>query len=557
SLAMDDLASGLVRTYWAAGPITDSAPAGTAMATGVKSTAGYIAVRANIVSMPGVEAVTDETKKAPVVTVLEAAKAVGKATGIISTSQVQHATPATFTSHYTDRNQYEILAEQQVYNNIDVVLGGGSQYLTNRADREDLMKVIESKGYTYVSGRSSLMDVKSGKVWGMFAPVGMAYEMDRSMTVEPSLSDMTKKAIELLSQNKNGFFLMVEGSKVDWAAHANDPIGTISDTLAFDDAVKVALDYAKSHQDTMIIVASDHGNGGITIGSSATNSSYDKDNLDKFLAPLKKATLTGEGLEKKLNADRSNIKDVMSTYYGITDLTAAEETAIRNAKAGSMNAIVGPMISTRAAIGWTTTGHTGEEVTLYTYLPGDQRITGVIDNTDIAKIIAKGMNVDLNALTQKEFVDISAAFSNRGITSYVDKTDVNNPKFIAYRGTQSLTIPANKNFIVYNGKTINYDSVMVYNGEKFFVPQAVIDLFAPIGETPVRALIENAGGSVDCNWEEQSITFVLGDTLGKLYIGSDIMEVNGELVTLPDPVVFKGGRVIVSQADADAIMVLK
>ena len=155
---------------------------------------------------------------------------------------------------------------------------------------------------------------------------------------------MTQKAIDILSKDPDGFFLMVEGSKVDWAAHANDPIALISDIDAFDRAVEAALEFAKKDDQTMIIGLTDHGNGGVTIGNHATTSSYSKDPVEKFIAPLKKAKLTGEGLESKLNADRSNIKEVMSGYFGIDDLTPEEEAEIKGAKAGNVNYAVGPMI---------------------------------------------------------------------------------------------------------------------------------------------------------------------------------------------------------------------
>ena len=138
----------------------------------------------------------------------------------------------------------------------------------------------------------------------------MSYELDREKLTptEPSLENMTEKALNLLSKNNKGFFLMVEGSKIDWASHANDPVGVISDVLAFDKAVEKAIEFAKKDGNTVVIVAADHGNGGLTIGNRDTSKNYDKLPLSAFIDPLKKASLTGEGLETKLNADRSNTK---------------------------------------------------------------------------------------------------------------------------------------------------------------------------------------------------------------------------------------------------------
>lgn len=114
-------------------------------------------------------------------------------------------------------------------------------------DGEDLTKVLDEKGYDFVETREELLQTNSDKIWGSFAPSALAYDFDRETTSnhEPTLAEMTEKAIDTLSTDEDGFFLFVEGSKVDWAAHANDPIGIISDVLAFDDAVQEALDFAK------------------------------------------------------------------------------------------------------------------------------------------------------------------------------------------------------------------------------------------------------------------------------------------------------------------------
>jgi len=272
-------------------------------------------------------------------------------------------------------------------------MGGGSQYLVYN-DR-DVIEAIKGMDYQYITTRDEMNAITSGKVWAMFAPDAMAYDFDRAENApdEPSLAEMTAKAIELLSQNDEGFFLMVEGSKVDWTAHANDPIGLISDILAFDAAVAVALDFAKESQDTMILCMTDHGTGGITMGNRDTQNaqaalSYDSSAIDNYIVPLTVVKLTGEGLEVKLDESRSNIREVMAEWYGIDDLTPKEVALIKNTAAGNMNYTVGLMLSERAYLGWTTHGHTGQEVNLFTYLPGDGRITGTLDNTDIALICA-------------------------------------------------------------------------------------------------------------------------------------------------------------------------
>lgn len=469
SLALDEMASGTVRTYWrnnkGIGPITDSAPAGTALATGNKTNDKFVGVTPDSI---------------PVASILEAANQIGKATGIVATSNIQHATPAAFSSHYNNRGKYDILAEQQAYNGLDVVLGGGSMYLESpyRKDGENIITEIKGMGYNYVTTRDQMSSVTSGKLWGMFAEDAMAYDMDKTATAntQPTLAEMTTKAIELLSKDQDGFFLMVEGSKVDWAAHANDPVGVISEVLAFDDAVKVALDFAKKDQNTLVLAMTDHGNGGITIGSSATTSTYSSDPLSKYIATLKRATLTGEGIAAMLNADRSNIKEVMSKYYGISDLTAEEVAAIKAADAKSMNYTVGPMISKRANIGWTTGGHTGGDVTLYSYLPGDYRVVGTLDNTSIAKYCAQAWNIDLNKTSARLYVDAKSAFEAKGATVTVN-TDVQSGGVMTVKkGNVTITIQENKNFVTVGNEKVAFSSVVVNQDGKFYVPQTVVDL---------------------------------------------------------------------------------
>lgn len=478
-LAVDEMACGLVRTYSSDAAIADSAPSGTAMATGFKSHTGFVGVLPDVNSMPGMTPLAKGDERKPVASVLEAAQLAGKSTGIIATSEIMHATPADFTAHDPSRKNYDNLSEQQVYQDIDVVLGSGEKYFTKevRGDGEDLVSEIKNLGYDYVTSIEEMNSSDSEKIWGMFAPVDMAYDFDRDPSKEPSLAEMTSKAISTLSKNENGFFLLVEGSKVDWAAHANDPIGVISDTLAFDDAVKVALDFAKKDGNTVVISVTDHGNGGITIGNTATDSNYDKLHIDEYIEPLKKATLTGEGVEKLLNDNRSNIVEVMSKYYGVDDLTEEEIKAIKDTEAGSLNYTVGPIISKRANIGWTTTGHTGEDVPLYIYAPSNcEKLSGVVENTDIAKYMSRVMGIDLATATSELFVPVRQEAEKLGATVLWDNTDSLNPNVVINIEGKEIVVPVNKNIAYVNGNKITLSGVTVFNGINTYVPQDVLEL---------------------------------------------------------------------------------
>lgn len=478
-LAVDEMACGLVRTYSSDAAIADSAPSGTAMATGFKSHTGFVGVLPDVNTMPGMNPLAKGDERKPIASVLEAAQLAGKSTGIIATSEIMHATPADFTAHDPSRKNYDNLSEQQVYQDIDVVLGSGEKYFTKevRGDGEDLVSEIKNLGYDYVTSIEEMNSSDSEKIWGMFAPVDMAYDFDRDPSKEPSLAEMTSKAISTLSKNENGFFLLVEGSKVDWAAHANDPIGVISDTLAFDDAVKVALDFAKKDGNTVVISVTDHGNGGITIGNTATDSNYDKLHIDEYIEPLKKATLTGEGVEKLLNDDRSNIVEVMSKYYGVDDLTEEEIKAIKDTEAGSLNYTVGPIISKRANIGWTTTGHTGEDVPLYIYAPSNcEKLSGVVENTDIAKYMSRVMGIDLATATSELFVPVRQEAEKLGATVLWDNTDSLNPNVVINIEGKEIVVPVNKNIAYVNGNKITLSGVTVFNGINTYVSQDILEL---------------------------------------------------------------------------------
>ena len=469
ALALDELVSGLVRTYWSngqiIGAITDSAPAAAAFACGIKTKAGYIGMTADSV---------------PVANLLEASRLIGKSTGIVATCNVQHATPANFSAHINNRGRYDIIGEQQANTGIDVVLGGGFKFLEEpyRKDGKNILEEIKALGYKYITTSAEMKSASSGKLWGMFAPDSMAYEIDRVELApsEPSLAEMTAKAIDLLSENEKGFFLMVEGSKPDWMAHANEPVGLISEILAFDSAVAVALDYAKASQNTMLLIMSDHGTGGISIGNTGTRGSYANDPVEKFIAPLKRAKLSGTGIVSKFNADRTNIVDVMKQFFGIEDLTEAEIDKISNAPVESMQNTVGPIISKRANIGWTTTGHTGEDVILFSYLPKNGRVNGVIDNTDIAMMCAKAWGIDLGAVTRDLFNPAEVAFKEVGARVEIDNSLPTGAKMTVSKGADVLVIFENKNYVLLNNEKVVVDSIAIHQDGVFYVSKRVIGL---------------------------------------------------------------------------------
>jgi hypothetical protein len=204
-----------------------------------------------------------------VVTVLERAHAARKAVGLVTTTRLTHATPAAFAAHSLSRNTEDVIARHElVRNRVDVLLGGGSRHF------EGLVDTAAMLGYTVVRTAEELRELdlsRCDKVLGLFAEGHMAYEIDRAGTDEPSLAEMTEAALARLDCDREGFFLVVEGGRIDHACHDNDAGTTLRGLLAFDEAVGVALAYADRHRGTLLLVTADHETGGMGVSPAPPN----------------------------------------------------------------------------------------------------------------------------------------------------------------------------------------------------------------------------------------------------------------------------------------------
>ena len=491
-LALDDILVGGLRTYSAESLITDSAPAATAFATGHKTNTKFLGILPEKTTMPGVPAIAPADQFKPTATVLEGARLMGKSVGLVATSQIQHASPAAFSAHTPFRDRYPLIAQQQVYGNIDVVFGGGLQYLLPkehggvRTDGQDLTEVLKANGVPLLRTRDELLAFNGRRGWGLFAPDALAYEFDRKdfAPTEPSLAEMTRAAIAALSKNEKGFFLFVEASKVDWAAHDNDPTGVVSDLLAYDEAVRVALDFARRDGQTLVMAFADHGTGGMAIGRKEIYKIYDKLPFEHVLGPLKQVAYTGEGLGRLIGDNRSefNIRVQMMQNYALNDLTEEEVTAIQKAKMKrGLSHVIGPMLSKRAGIGWIYTGHTGEDLFLYAF--GPNKPTGLIQNTDIARITAQSLGFDLAETSRNLFVDAAAAFAAIGASTRLDASDPDAPALIVEKGLRRAMLPLNANRLQ-TGKASHVLPGLVVQVPKtgqVFVPQKAVDILRETG----------------------------------------------------------------------------
>jgi alkaline phosphatase len=239
--------TGLQKTFSSDNYITDSGAAGTALATGTKTKNGAI----------GVDPQGNHVKS-----ILEIAEENGLATGMVSTSSVTHATPASFIAHQSSRGSYEDIAMDFLKTDIDVFIGGGYDHFAKRNDKLNLIDSLRFRGYEVDTSMLQILSSRSIKLAGLTAPVHNPYRLKGRGDMLPAASG---KAIEILNKNPKGFFLMIEGSQIDWAAHANVADTVVDETLDFDKAVGVALDFALKDGHTLVIVTADHETGGVTI----------------------------------------------------------------------------------------------------------------------------------------------------------------------------------------------------------------------------------------------------------------------------------------------------
>ncbi|KOR85481.1 alkaline phosphatase [Bacillus sp. FJAT-22058] len=352
--------------------ITDSASAATAMSAGVKTYNAAIAV---------------DNDKSEVKTVLEAAKEKGKATGLVATSEITHATPASFGAHDENRKNMNSIADDY-YNElikgkhkIDVLLGGGKSNFV-RPD-VNLAKAFEKDGYSYVTDKNQMLKDKNEQVLGLFASEGLPKMIDRPSET-PSLADMTSSAIQRLNKDKEGFFLMVEGSQVDWAGHDNDIVGAMSEMEDFEKAYKAAMEFAKKDKHTLVVATADHSTGGFSIGAKGIYNWYGE--------PIKAAKRTPDFMADAI-VKGADVEKTLKQYINqnVVKLTDGEiKTVTEAAKSKNVTNVdnaIEAIFDNRTNTAWTTGGHTGEDVPVYAYGPYKERFAGQVDNTDQAKII--------------------------------------------------------------------------------------------------------------------------------------------------------------------------
>lgn len=432
---------GMNTTYAADTFITDSASAGTAIATGNKTNDGVIDM--------------DPGKTNKYKSISEMAKDKGMKVGIVSSVSIDHATPATFYAHNASRNNYYDIAKDLAQSNFDYFGGGGFLQPTGKdKDKEDVVDIAKKNGFKYVNDKDSFEATKKGdnKVIAVSPKLDSAsalpYAIDNNKD-SISLADFTKKGIDILDNDK-GFFMMVEGGKVDWACHANDAATSIQETIAFNESIKQAVEFYNNHKDeTLIVVTADHETGGFTIGFNGTGYQTFFEKLQNVKSSFDEVTKKVQAYKKSVGTlEKANFEDalkIVTENYGLTEMDAKQYTDLVNVSKGKDDAAkeasqkIGTALSpkdiadlkqafnytmmddkerakdetavslygtydpftitathilnSKAGIGFTSYAHTGVPVPIYAKGVGGDLFTGYFDDTDIFKKLKSIMSV--------------------------------------------------------------------------------------------------------------------------------------------------------------------
>lgn len=397
--------AGMATTFSASNSITDSSAGGTALATGVKTYNGAIGVDAN---------------KERVMSVAERAKRAGKKVGVTTSVSIDHATPAAFYGHQPDRSMYYEIALQLPEAGFDFYAGSGFLKPARTFDKKDapsIYPIFEQAGYTIARG----LDEYEAKADGAGKMILMQKEGANSSSLpyaidrregDLTLAQITESAIDFLSRdNKKGFFLMVEGGKIDWACHSNDPATMVKEVIDMDNAVRVAYEFYKKHpKETLIVITADHETGGLGLGNSNYTLNLKSLDCQKQSVDLLSRALTDLRKAKGNKATWEDVKALLTERMGFWgELTPTweqekmlrdefESSFVRNkvvfeeslySKTEPLAAVAKKVLSQMSKLGWTTGSHSAEYVPVFAVGAGSKLFMGKMDNTDIPKRIAK------------------------------------------------------------------------------------------------------------------------------------------------------------------------
>ncbi|PBP18443.1 alkaline phosphatase [Diplocarpon rosae] len=417
TLVLDQHLIGSSRTRSSSSLVTDSAAGATAFSCGLKSYNGAISM------LPDHK---------PCGTVLEAAKRAGYMTGLVVTTDITDATPACFASHVKFRSEEDLIAQQEVGEHplgrvVDLMLGGGRcHFLGNnseggcRADDRDITKLAQEKfGWNYISNRKEFDELELGSraklpLLGLFADRDIPFEIDRRSLndVYPSLDEMARTALKALEaatrDNDKGFFLMIEGSRIDHAGHGNDPAAQVHEVLAYDAAFTSVVEFLeRSEDDGTLVATSDHETGGLSVARQL-NPQYPS--YKWYPQVLGNASHSSEHLARQLrahiaeNGNHNELGKYISEHLiqkglGIMDASEQELQSLVENPLLSVY-IFADMISRRAQIGWSTHGHSAVDVNIYG-TGGSEALHGNHENIEIGKFLQDYLELDVQPITDE------------------------------------------------------------------------------------------------------------------------------------------------------------
>lgn len=432
-LQLDQHLIGSSRTRSNSSLVTDSAAGATAFSCGLKSYNGAIGVS------PDTE---------PCGTILEALKLQGYMTGLVVTTRITDATPGAFSSHVDYRSQEDMIAEQQVGDNplgrtVDLILGGGRCHFLPksvkggcRSDERNLVKEAQKeKGWHYVGDRKQFDKLENGHnvkfpLLGLLADTDIPYDIDRDSKEYPSLAEQVKVALTALSKatedSDKGFFLLIEGSRIDHAGHHNDPATQVREVLAYDEAFKEVLKFIdETDTDTVAISTSDHETGGLV--TSRQISSLYPDYL-WYPEVLLNSTHSGEYLSRKIvnyktddvkAFDNFIVKEILEKDLGITDYTPEDIEVIKHFSKdqASLLYVLNNLVSVRSQTGWTTHGHSAVDVNIYAYTNSKQIRTKLLSNKPNHGLLGNHENIEIGS-----FMESITGVNLDEVTKLVKKT---------------------------------------------------------------------------------------------------------------------------------------
>jgi len=379
--AENKVSRALMDTASASSAVTDSAAASSSFGGGYRVRNGVLNVGPN------------GEKYLPI---WQKFKNAGKKAGCVTTVTITHATPAGFCVNSDSRNAENEIAEMYAGLGLDVLMGGGDEFFNpdKRSDKKDIYKIYKEKGYQILKDKTELGNLKKGvKTLGVFSTGALPYSIDRTNIPElqhtPTLAEMSKAAIDQMKDHKDGFVLLIEGGKVDWAAHANDIAALIHDQLAFDEAVKTAVDFAEKDTETLVIITTDHGNAnpGLIYGTDATkkfNSIADYKYTNEYILNAIHSNFNLQQIKdwiyqtNKISLSDQEAQHLLDFYSGLEKM----EDGLYNYKKLPFKAY-SEIQKKHNNIGWISMDHSGDYVELAAFGPGSELLKPFVKNTDM------------------------------------------------------------------------------------------------------------------------------------------------------------------------------